>query len=132
MACTNREPRGDLAALIDHLTRNAESLGIAAGAIGIMATSGHGALGLSTLAKGGPANVACGAFLYPYTMDLDGSTGVDEMSKRFGFVNGCEGLTWPGLRADVPIFFVRAGQDGFPHLNASLDRLVAQAPTTCR
>ena len=81
---------------------------------------------VSALMTGGPASVACGAFLYPFTMDLDDANGIAEMSKRFGFVNACAGRTLDDLRTDVPMFFARAGQDGFPHLNASLDRLVTQ------
>jgi acetyl esterase/lipase len=127
VAATNREPAGDLAALIGHLSRNADALGIAEAPIGVLASSGHGALALSTLMTSGPAHVACGAFLYPYTLDLDEATGVTEMSKRFGFVNGCAGRTTADLRSDVPMFFARAGQDAFPHLNASLDRLLSQA-----
>jgi hypothetical protein len=130
LACvtyTNREPIGDLAALFAHLSSDAASMGIDGRRIGVLATSGHGSLGLSTLMQGGPAQVACGAFLYPYTLDLDGATGVAEMSKKFGFVNACAGLTSDNLRTDAPIFVARAGRDGLPHLNVSLDRLVAQA-----
>jgi hypothetical protein len=123
VAATNREPAGDFMALVEHLSSHAGALGIAEGAIGILATSGHAALGLSALMTGGPA-VACGVFLYPFTMDLDEANGIAEMSKRFGFVNACAGRTLDDLRTDVPMFFARAGQDGFPHLNASLDRLV--------
>ena len=126
VAATNREPAGDFMALVDHLCSHAGDLGIAEGAIGILATSGHGALGLSALMTGGPASVVCGAFLYPFTMDLDEANGIAEMSKRFGFVNACAGRTLDDLRTDVPMFFARAGQDAFPHLNASLDRLVTQ------
>jgi hypothetical protein len=126
VAATNREPSGDLAALIGHLSTNAEVLGIAQAPIGVMASSGHGALGLSMLMTSGPSHVGCGAFLYPYTMDLDEATGVAEISKRFGFVNACAGRTAADLRTDVAVFFARAGQDAFPHLNASLDRLVSQ------
>jgi len=128
VAATNHEPAGDLAALIQHALTNADALGISDSGVGVMATSGHGALGLSTLMKSGPP-VACGAFLYPYTMDLDGATGVAEMSKRFGFVDACAGRTLDDLCTDVPMLFARAGQDAFPHLNTSLDRLVAQGLT---
>jgi len=129
VAATNREPAVDLSALMKQLATNADALGISGGKIGVMATSGHGALGLSTLMTAGPGHVACGAFLYPYTMDLDGATGVAEMSARFGFVNACAGKTAAELRTDVPMLFARAGQDGFPHLNATLDRLVSHALT---
>ena len=125
VAATNREPVKDLAALMEYLSTNADPMGIAKSAIGVLATSGHGALGLATLLAGGPLNVVCGAFLYPYTMDLEGATGVAEMSKRFGFVNACAGRTIDDLRPGVRMFFARAGQDGFPHLNTSLDRVIA-------
>jgi hypothetical protein len=129
VAATNREPVGDLTRLIEHLSTNGGALGIRSDVLGVMATSGHGALGLWAVMKHAPAGVKCGAFLYPYTMDLDGATGVAEMSARFGFVNACAGRTLDDLRTDVPIFFARAGQDAFPHLNASLDRFIAQGLT---
>jgi hypothetical protein len=126
VAYANREPVGDLAALIDHLTTHAAVLNIDEESVGLLSTSGHGPLGLSLVMRGGPPNLRCAALLYPYSLDLDGAAGVAELSARFGFVNACAGRVLNNLRSDVPMFFARAGQDQFPHLNPSLDRLVAQ------
>jgi hypothetical protein len=56
----------------------------------------------------------CGALLYGYTMDLDGSTLVADMARQAGFVNACLGKSPDDLPADVPLLFVRAGHDQSP------------------
>jgi hypothetical protein len=67
------------------------------------------------------------SLLYPFLLDLDGTTIVADASKTFKFVNACAGKSINDLRLDVPLFLVRAGREEFPHLNETIDRFVAQA-----
>jgi hypothetical protein len=90
----------------------------------VLATSANVTVALSLLMRG--ERVRCAALLYGYTFDLEGST-VADMSRQFGFVNACEGRSVQDLPDDVPLFFVRAGQDRFPGLNDALDRVIAKA-----
>jgi transcriptional/translational regulatory protein YebC/TACO1 len=65
--------------------------------------------------------------MYGYTMDLDGATAIADIARQFGFANACAGKSLDDLPADVPILFVRAGQDQSPGLNAALDTVIVQA-----
>jgi hypothetical protein len=119
---SNREPAADLDALLAHIGSNAAALGIEENRIGLWASSGHGPLALSVLTR-----VKCAALCNPYMLDLDGATGVAEVSKLFGFVNPNAGKTVQEVPKDVPLFVVRSGQDKTPRLNETLDRFIAGA-----
>ncbi len=120
----NREPAGDLDALLHHVRGNAASLGIDAARIGLWASSGNAPLALSALAR---HPVRCAALLYPLTLDQGGSTTVADAAKAFGFANPAAGKRVEDFPRDVPIFLARAGQDENPGLNDALDRFVARA-----
>lgn len=122
---TNRNPLADAHALLRHVRDNAAALGLDESRIGVWASSGHGPVALSILIS--DRRLTCAAFLYPYSMDLDGSTAVAEAQKMWRFDNGCEGRSIDELPADLPIFIVRAGRDQMPRLNEALDRFVAGA-----
>jgi dienelactone hydrolase len=124
---TNREPEPDVHALLRHVRQNAERLGIDEDRMGVFATSGNGPLALSVL-MGGAREYLKGAVLwYPYTLDLDGSTGIADATRQWGFVNPCAGKSLDDLPRDLPLFLAKAGQDQMPGLNAALDRFIAQA-----
>lgn len=91
---------------------DAAELGLDVDRFGLFATSGNVTVGLSTLMR--DRRSRCGVLLYGYTMDMDGSTAVADMARQFGFVNACIGKSIDDLPADMPILFVRAGQDQFP------------------
>lgn len=118
-------PAEDVHSVLRHVRENAEGLGVDGTRIGLFASSGNVTVGLSALMRDN--RVRCGAFLYGYTMDLGGSTAVAERAAQFGFANACAGRSLDDLSTNVPILFVRAGQDAFPDLNAALDELVRQA-----
>jgi hypothetical protein len=127
---TNRKPAEDLDALLRHLTQEAASLGIDANRIGIFASSGNAALAVSALLQDGREGrnlLQCGVLLYGYTMDLDGSTGVADAAQTFRFTYPNREQSLDDLRATLPLFIVRAGQDQFPQLNESLERFLAAA-----
>lgn len=113
----NREPIPSAAALLQFVRANASSLGIDANRLGVWASSGNAPLALSLL----PNGIRCAALLYPYTIDLDGSTTVADNAKVYGYANPGAEIT-PG----VPLFLARAGTDDAPGLNATLDRFVAE------
>ena len=127
VAYTNREPAADLEALFAYIRQQAEPLGIDARSLGICACSGNVPLALSALMGAGHDALKCAALLYGYMLDLDGATGVAEAAATFRFTNPNAGRSLDDLSPALPLFIVRAGQEQFPHLNASIDRFVATA-----
>ena len=120
-------PDTDLHAALRHLRADAEPLGLDTTRLALFATSGSVAVALSALMH--DSHVRCAALLYGYTMDLDGSSAVADMSRQFGFVNACAGRSVYDVPDDVPMLFVRAGREQFPGLNDALDRVIAGALT---
>jgi len=123
---TNREP-ADVRDVLDYVRQNAASLGIDPDRLGIWACSGHGPNALSVLIEHGSARPACAALVYPYTLDLDGSTGVADAAAQFRFVTPAAGRAVADLPSDVPLYIVRAGADRTPGLNDALDRFIGAA-----
>lgn len=115
-------PAEDVHAALQHVRENGETLGLDSSRIGLCASSGSVTVGLSTLMR--DRCVTCAAFLYGYTMDLNGSTGVATSAAQFGFADACAGRSLADLPSDVPILFVRAGRDAFAGLNTALDEVV--------
>jgi hypothetical protein len=124
---TNREPEGDLHALMQHVRQNAADLGIDENRIGLWASSGNVPLALSVLMREGQVYLKCAALCYGLMLDLEGSSAVAESAKRFGFVNPGAGTSVDDLPREIPLFIARAGQDEFPHLNETLDRFLGKA-----
>jgi len=134
IAYTNREPAADLAALLQHLQDQAAALGIDAGRMGLWACSGNVPLALAALMADSTGTTSraghglrCAALLYGYMLDLDGATGVAEAAALFRFTNPNAGRTMGDLPETLPLLIVRAGREQSPHLNASIDRCVANA-----
>jgi hypothetical protein len=121
----NHEP-ADVRAVFDYLRQQAAALGVDGERLGVWSCSGSGPMGLSMLMQDGP-HPACGALVYPYTLDLDGSSGTAAAAKQWGFTDACQGKSIDDVARDRPIFVARAGQDQMPALNATLDRFVAAA-----
>ena len=126
---TNREPAADIHALLQYVRQNAATLGIEENRIGVWACSGNVPLALSVLMREGSEYLKCAVLCYGFMLDLDGSTGVAEAAKTWGFVNPCAGKSVADLPQDLPLFIVRAGQDQMPHLNETLDRFLSTALT---
>jgi hypothetical protein len=59
-------------------------------------------------------HLKCAVFCYGYMLDFNGSTGVADAAKQFGFVNACAGRSVADLPHDLPLFIARAGQDRMP------------------
>jgi fermentation-respiration switch protein FrsA (DUF1100 family) len=127
IAYTNVAPVADLHMLLDHIKRDAATLGVDADRIGVWASSGNVPLALSLLMSDSPVRLACAALFYGCMLDLDGTTAIAAAARAFGFVNPCAGKSVADLRPDVPLFLARAGSDQMPGLNDALDRFVAKA-----
>ena len=127
ITCTNREPAGDLDALLEHVRHNAAALGIDENRIGLWASSGNVPLALSVLMRGGRESLKCAVLCYGYMLDVDGATAVADAARTAGFVNPCAGKSVDDLSPRVPLFIARAGQDQMPGLNETLDRFVVRA-----
>jgi hypothetical protein len=126
---TNREAAADVRALLQHVRQNAASLNIDENRIGVWACSGNVPTALSVLMQDAQEWLKCAVLCYPYTLDLDGATGVADAARQWGFVNPCAGKSVDDLPRDVPLFIARAGQDQMPGLNETLDRFLVKALT---
>jgi acetyl esterase/lipase len=129
IAYTNREPAPDLEALLLHLRRHAAALGIDADRIGLWASSGNVPLALWAAMGAGREYLKGAALLYGYMLDLDGATAVAEAAQLYRFANPNAGKSVDDLPRGLALFIVRAGQEQFAQLNASIDRFVARALT---
>ena len=124
---TNREPATDVHAVLQHVRQNAASLAIDETRIGVWACSGNVPTALSVLMQDRQDSLKCAVLCYPYLLDLDGSTGIADAARQFGFVNPSAGQSVDDLPRDLPLFIARAGQDQMPGLNHALDRFLAKA-----
>jgi dienelactone hydrolase len=123
----NCEPATDAEAVLRYLRENAAALGIDPHQIGIWACSGHGPLGLSLWFDGGRLALKCAVFCYAFLLDLDGATAVVDASRQYRFAHPAADRAITDLPRDIPVLIVRAGRDGFAHLNETLDRFVSRA-----
>ena len=122
----NQEPR-DADDVLRYVRQNASSLGIDRERLGIWACSGHGPNALWVMMEHGRNGLACAVLVYPYTLDIDGTTRVAEASHRFRFVTPAAGNSVQDLPVDLPIFVARAGRDQMPGLNDALDAFIGAA-----
>ncbi len=123
---TNEEPAEDAHALVEYLHRDDEVPGIDASRIGLWSCSGNVPNALSLLMTS-PSAFSCGAFLYGYMLDLEGSTVVADAARTWNFANLNTGRGVEDLPADVPLLVARAGRDAMTGLNESIDRFVTRA-----
>ncbi len=126
---TNDEPAADIHALLQYVRQNAATLGIDENRIGLYASSGNVPLALSVLMQEDRDYLKCAVLSCGFMLDLDGSSGVAETAKTYGFVNPGAGKSVDDLPQDLPLFVVRAAQEQFPHLNEMIDRFMAKALT---
>lgn len=119
----NRRPATDVHAVLKYVLDHGRSLGVDAGRIGLLACSGHGPVALSALMQ--DSKLACAAFLYAFTMDLNGSDHVANAAKQYGCVDACAGKSAADLPASMPLLFARAGRDQFAGLNDAMDGVIA-------
>jgi len=124
---TGENPAADARALLRHVRRDTAALGVDEHRIGLWACSGHVPNALSVLMEAEREFLKCAALCYGYMLDADGSTAVAEAARTLRFVNPAAGKSIDDLPDDVPLFVVRAGRDGTPLLNESIDRFVARA-----
>ncbi|HWW75590.1 MAG TPA: alpha/beta hydrolase [Pyrinomonadaceae bacterium] len=143
VAYANREPAKDVRALLRHLRRNADALGLDADSLGLWASSGNVPLALSVLMSDGGARLMsegggrlmggegarlkCAVLFYGYTLDAGGAHVVEDAARTWGFANPCAGRSAEDLPARTPLFVARAGRDEMPGLNEALDRFAAEA-----
>ena len=125
---TNRAPTADLQELLRYVRQNAAQLGIDENRIGVWSCSAHGPVTLSVLMQHEFAkDLKCAALCYPYTLDLEGSTGIAEIFRQWGIGDPNAGKTVRDLPRDLPLFVARAGRDETPRLNEALDRFLSHA-----
>lgn len=127
---TNERPADDLSMLLQHLVKEAESLDIDAGRIGLWACSGNVPTALAELiddesAAEGRATasaIACAALCYGYMLDLDDDTAVKDAAETFGFETPMTHMAAADLSISTPLLVVQAGKDQMPGINHTIDR----------
>jgi hypothetical protein len=119
----------DAFAVLGYVREHAPELGVDLERIGVWSCSGSGPMGLSVLMHEGPHPPKCAALVYPYTLDLAGSSGIAAAAKQWGFADACSGRSADDFPRDRPLFVAKAGQDQMPGLNEALDRFVCAALT---
>jgi hypothetical protein len=124
---TNREPWPDIQILLQNIRKEAASLGIDEDRIALWSCSGNVPVALSVLMQKTADYLKCAVFCYGFMLDFEGSTGVADASKQWGFANPGAGKSVEDLTKGTPMLIVRAGQDQFPHLNESIDRFLVDA-----
>ena len=127
---TNEQPAEDLSMLLQHLVKQAGTLDIDAGRIGLWACSGNVPTALAELINVESAAeehattsaIACAALCYGYMLDLDDDTAVKDAAETFGFETPNAQLTAADLNLSTPLFVVQAGKDQMPGINHSINR----------
>lgn len=117
------DPIADLPILINHVRRHADTLGLAASRLGLLACSGNAPVALANC----HTHVECAVVLYGFTFDDGHRDAVARAARQFGFANppsldGVDRIP-PSLR----MLIVRAGLDAFDGLNAGIDSFVTAA-----
>jgi dienelactone hydrolase len=121
----NADPLNDAHAVLEYVRGHAQTLTIDRDRLGLWACSGNVPNALALIAGEAPPGVRCAALCYGYMLDADGTTGVADAARQWGFVNPGAGRTVADLSRDVPLFVARAGRDETPGLNDSIDRFAA-------
>ncbi|MBN1241003.1 MAG: hypothetical protein JXB36_21065 [Gammaproteobacteria bacterium] len=124
---TNCDPASDARAVLEHVLRNDPVLGIDPDRLGLFACSGNVPNALAMLMGPHGERLKCAVLCYGFMLDEEGDETVAAAARTWGFVNPCAGNSVDALPAGVPLFVARAGQDGIPGINASIDRFAALA-----
>ena len=124
---SNADPAADAPAVLAYLRDHADELGLDAGRFGLWACSGHAPNALAVL--GGTPNPAirCAALCCGYMLDVEGSTEVADLGRRFKFV--VPDIDADEIPSDAALLIARAGADATPGVNASIDRFARYAAT---
>lgn len=120
-----RRPADDARAVLAHLRRDGAALSIDPARVAVWSCSGNVPNAVHLVMD--DPSLAGAAWLYGYTLDLDGLTGVADAAATFRFVTPAAGRAVEDLPRDTPILVVRAGGDQTAGLNPALDRFVAHA-----
>lgn len=118
------DPTSDLEVLLAYLRTEGAALGIDASRLGVLACSGNGPVALAAVAASG---LQWAILLYAFTFDGPDSSTVETAARQFGFANPSARSTIDDVPSTTNMMLVRAGQDVFPGLNATLDRFAADA-----
>jgi acetyl esterase/lipase len=123
---TNRQPAADVQRVLGYLREHSTAMGVDERRVGVWACSGNVPTALSVLMDR-DTRIRCAALCYGFMLDADGSTGVAEASRTFGFANPCADKACDDLPSNLPLFIARAGRDETPALNQSIDRFLRRA-----
>jgi hypothetical protein len=121
---TNIDPAADALTVLRYVRENAASLQIDGDRIAVWSCSGNVPTALALIME---EPVTSAVFCYGFMLDLDGSTGVADAQKQWGFANPVAGKSVDDIPLDLPMFVVRAGRDEVAALNDAIDRFAAHA-----
>lgn len=124
---SNADPAADAPAVLAYLRDHAAELGLDPGRFGLWACSGHAPTALAVLSRTPRLPIRCVALCYGYTLDLEGSTEVEDQGRQFKFA--VPDVSADEIPSDVPLLIARAGADATPGVNASIDGFARYAAT---
>lgn len=123
---TGPDPAADTRTALQYLHARGGGLGIDTPRLALWACSSHVPNALGQLIEH-PQSFRCAVFCYGFMLDLDDATGVAEAQGTYRFANPSAGKKIDDLPRNTSLFIARAGQDGIPHVNESIDRFLAHA-----
>lgn len=119
---TAEDAEPDSLDLVNFLQENHQALKINKNRIGLCSVSANVPNALNVLREA--ENIRCASLNYGYMLDLDGATGVQDMASQIHFANPNQG---DSTISPIPQLITKAGQDGFPGINQSIDNYVRHA-----
>lgn len=120
---SNVEPVADAFMVLEYLRAEAQHLQIDPERIAVWSCSGNVPNAINLLHK--DSAIRCGALLYGFMLDSEGSGAIQEAAASFGFVNPNEGME--SFPENTPILIIGAGKDELHGLNESIDNFEAEA-----
>ena len=120
---TASDPVLDALELVDWITVNAVAMGIDPRRLGVLSLSGNVPNALHVLQE--RQQIRGAALCYGFMLDCETNKGVSAAAAQYGFVN--PNATDVQLSPELALLVLRAGQDAFPGLNASIDDFVLNA-----
>jgi dienelactone hydrolase len=119
------QPEKDIYSVLACIRKNAKALQIDGDRIGIWACSGNVPTALSVLMDKS-IDLKCAVLYYGVMFDVNGSSEMEELAKRYGLSYPCKTGSVHSLSQETSLFVVRAGEDN-PKLNKSIEGFVGEA-----
>ena len=119
------QPEKDIYSVVAYIRKNANTLRINGGRLGLWACSGNVPTALAVLVDAS-TDMKCSVLYYGVMFDSNGSNEMEELAKRIGSAYPCKAKSIDDLPPELPLFLVRTGEDN-PQLNKAIEYFVCEA-----